>query len=172
MSYNPLEFNDQARIWVYQADRKLLEEEVIRMQPLIDAFCRQWTAHQQQLKAGGRILNKRFLLIAVDETDALASGCSIDKSIHFLRELQAEFGLDWFNRLDIAAETNTGEVFTFPLSGFEELLEKRIINESTRIYNHTLQDLGSWKTSWKEPLAQSWLAHRYQRWSKSKEVRV
>lgn len=172
MSFDPLAFNDNARIWVYQADRKLLAEEIERMQPLIDAFCRQWTAHQQQLKAGGRILHQRFLLLAVDETDAQASGCSIDKSIHFLKELQAEFGLDWFNRLDIAAENQDAQVFTFPLSSFEQLLDDKVIDKHTLIYNHTLQDLGSWKNAWKESLPQSWLVHRYQRWKQQQTAQT
>jgi hypothetical protein len=48
-------------------------------------FCIQWTAHGANLKAYGEVRHHRFIVMIVDETAAGASGCSIDKSIHFIR---------------------------------------------------------------------------------------
>jgi len=42
-----------------------------------------WTAHNNQLKAKGEIRYNRFLILIVDESQAGASGCSIDKSVPF-----------------------------------------------------------------------------------------
>ena len=76
-----------SKVWMYQSSRPLSPEEQQRINVEMQAFARQWTAHNQQLKAWGGVLEDRVLVLMVDETVAGASGCSIDKSVHFMQDL-------------------------------------------------------------------------------------
>lgn len=163
-------FNPESRIWVYQADRKLSDADAEQMRPLIGAFCRQWTAHNKQLKAAGDILLNRFLILAVDEHAHEASGCSIDKSVHFLKELQAEFQLDWFNRLQQAYLGASDNVETFALLEMNALLDSGKINAQTRVFNNSIVQLSQLDTDWICPLSNSWLKKKYERWNRSSET--
>ncbi len=160
-------FAPESRLWIYQADRKLSDNDVESIRPLINAFCRQWTAHNKQLNAAGDILLNRFLILVVDENAHEASGCSIDKSVHFLKELQAEFHLDWFNRLQQAYFTSADSVETFAMSELNALLDSGTIKAQTRVFNNSIVQLSQLESDWICPLDKSWLKKKYELWNKS-----
>ena len=83
-----MEFSSHSRVWIYQSDRKLTADEVVQIQMNLDNFTRSWTAHNNQLKAKAEIRYNRFLVLIVDESQAGASGCSIDKSVNFMKQLE------------------------------------------------------------------------------------
>lgn len=74
-----MEFSQHSRVWIYQSDRKLTDPEVGKIQQELDDFTIGWTAHNNQLKARAEIRYNRFLILIVDESQAGASGCSIDR---------------------------------------------------------------------------------------------
>jgi hypothetical protein len=51
------------------------------------------------MTADSVVLLNRFVIIAADEDRLAASGCSIDSSVRFIKQLGQEFNLDFFNRL-------------------------------------------------------------------------
>src|SRR5665811_853372 len=88
------EFNtlpETSRIWIYQADRSFTSDELEEIQSEMDAFLKDWTAHGSNLKAGYEIRYKRFIVIALDQSQAAASGCSIDASVHFIKNLEKKY---------------------------------------------------------------------------------
>jgi hypothetical protein len=95
------ELSDTSRVWVYAADRPLSADEQCTIQQQAQTFAESWTAHQQNLKASFTILHNLFLVLAVDESHQGASGCSIDKSVAFMKHLQKELSIDVFNRMQI-----------------------------------------------------------------------
>ena len=99
-------FAPSSKVWVYQAERNLSSEEVAVADKAIEQFTEQWAAHSQELKAKGAILHQRFLVLMVDESQANASGCSIDSSVHFVQELGKHLSIDFFDRLNIAYNVN------------------------------------------------------------------
>src|SRR6202000_155504 len=97
-----MQFSENSRVWIYQADRKLTDAEATEIQQYLSQFAQQWTAHNHQLKAKGEVRYNRFLILVVDETQAGASGCSIDKSVHFMQEIEKRFGINLFDRFNLA----------------------------------------------------------------------
>src|ERR1700743_1173169 len=97
-----MHFSENSRVWVYQSDKKLSGVEVEQIQKELDAFAINWTAHNHQLKAKAEVRYNRFLILIVDETQAGASGCSIDKSANFMKALEQEFGISLFDRFNFA----------------------------------------------------------------------
>ena len=75
---------DNSRIWIYQANRKLSEEEVHSITQQTSQFLEQWTAHGSDLEAGFEVKYNRFIVIGLNQANASASGCSIDSSVHFI----------------------------------------------------------------------------------------
>ena len=69
---------DDARVWVFAAERALTPDEADAVLRTVDGFLGVWAAHGHPLTSGRELRESRFLVIAVDEAAAGASGCSID----------------------------------------------------------------------------------------------
>jgi hypothetical protein len=95
-------FPDTAKVWIYQASRALTPDENQLLSTKAKAFASGWTAHKMALQADAAVVNNLLLLLIVDENQASVSGCSIDSSVHFVKEIGAELGVDFFNRLNVA----------------------------------------------------------------------
>lgn len=144
-----------ARVWVYQSNRILSEAEVKAIEKSGLSFITEWAAHGASLKASFDILLNRFVVIAVDEKQALASGCSVDKSVHFVKELEKQFDLNFFDRMQVAYRMGN-ETQTCSLSEFEKLAAQNIVNESTIVFNNMVNTKLAFDTQWEVPLKLSW----------------
>lgn len=142
-------------MWIYQSDKKLADEVVQQVQQRLNAFTAEWTAHNNQLKAKAEIRYNRFLILIVDETQAGASGCSIDKSVHFMQRLEQEFGLNLFDRFNLAYREGN-EVLSLPRRDFEEMLKQGKLNKESIVYNNLVQNLTELQTKWEVPFKDSW----------------
>ena len=81
---------EDARLWIFAADRPLESEERDRLLERVDAFLEQWRAHGAPLTASRDWRYDRFLFVAVDERAAGVSGCSIDALVNDIKGLEAE----------------------------------------------------------------------------------
>lgn len=147
---------DTARIWIYQSDRKLKQDEKSTISTNLLAFTNQWTAHNQTLGASFSILHDQFIVLAVDEDYNQASGCSIDASVHAFRNLGAHLQIDFFTRTNVAFWKD-GEVQIVPLSELSEKPGGGIWNNQTEVFNNTIRTKGELINSWKISAGQSWL---------------
>ena len=150
-----MQFSENSRVWIYQSDIKLADDVVQQIQQRLNSFTAEWTAHNNQLKAKAEIRYNRFLILIVDETQAGASGCSIDKSVNFMKRLEQEFGISLFDRFNLAYR-DADEVLSLPRHGFEELLKQGSINTNTIVYNNLVQNLSELETKWEVPFKDSW----------------
>jgi hypothetical protein len=150
-----MEFSSHSRVWVYQSDRKLTGAEALQIQVQLDNFTTGWTAHNNQLLAKAEIRYNRFLILIVDESQAGASGCSIDKSVNFMKQLEQQFGINLFDRFNLAYRDGE-EVLSVPRHQFEELLKTGKINTETVVFNNLAQNLTELQTKWEVPFKDSW----------------
>lgn len=152
---NTIEIAASARVWVYMADRTLSEEEVQIAQRKVAEFTAQWAAHGKQLMASGSVQYNRFVILLVDESQANASGCSIDSSVHFMQTLGRLLNIDFFNRLLMAYQSDEGEIKTIPQSKLEEAFRDGLISEETIVFNNLVADKSSLDSNWKVALKDS-----------------
>ena len=150
-----MQFSENSRVWVYQADRELSEREVQLIQNELDSFATGWTAHNNQLKAKGEVKYNRFLILTVDESQAGASGCSIDKSVRFIKDMQQQFNINLLDRFNLAYREGS-EVLSAPRHAFEDLIKKGSINTNTIVFNNMVQNLKELQTKWEVPFKDSW----------------
>ena len=87
-----------ARLWVYTADRDLTAGEQGSVLEALAGFLDGWAAHGAALTAAGAILYDRVLVVGLDEQQAGATGCGIDKLVGFMKAHGAATGIDWFDR--------------------------------------------------------------------------
>lgn len=148
-------FAPQSRVWIYTAARPLTDVEVITAQTALDTFSRQWTAHNQALQAKAEVFHNQYVILMVDETRAGASGCSIDKSVHFLEHLGQQLGVDLFERMRFAWVENE----TLHFAGrteFTALVAEGRITRDTLVVNTLAQTKEELEQRWLLPFGTSW----------------
>jgi hypothetical protein len=152
-------FSPDSRVWIYQADRNLNEFEVLQIENILKPFAQQWTAHQMPLKAATEVQFNRFVIFYVDESENEISGCGIDKSVQLVKQIEKELSLNFFNRTQIAYQT-TDEIKTFLMHDAQKLLDEKVINASTIIFNNLVNSKKELENEWRIELRQSWLWNR------------
>ena len=150
---------DHSRVWIYQSDRKLSEEEVSTIETNAADFLKSWSAHGNDLKSSARVLWDRFLIIMVDEKQAMASGCSIDASVHFVKSMGASLKIDFFNRTKVAF-LEKDEIRIESISDLKELVYSGVISPVTPTFNNLVRDKASFNAKWLSPASETWL-NRY-----------
>lgn len=148
-------FIPESKVWIYQADRALTEQEVVLINKDALTFIDNWTAHGKLLKSQLEIFYNRFLVLFVDESQANASGCGIDKSIHFFQNLEKQLNINLMNRLLVAYKIND-EVKTCSLSNFEKKIELGEITPETIVFNNLVSTKAEFESNWEIPLKNSW----------------
>jgi hypothetical protein len=118
-------------------------------------FVDQWTAHQQSLRASFRVFHHQFLVIAVDQESASASGCSIDKSVAFIQQLERELQCRLMDRL-LFAFKQEGAIRAVPKDEFERLAEAGQISDSTIVFDNLVDTVQALNHRWEIPFERSW----------------
>jgi hypothetical protein len=135
------ELPDSARVWIYQANRFLTENDSEVISDYLTKSTNQWAAHGAPLKASFKVIEKRFVIIAADESHNVASGCSIDASTRWLKELGNHLSVDFFNRaLIYKNESDLKEANPF---GVKKLIENEEILPSTFLYTQQVAHLAA-----------------------------
>lgn len=145
------------RIWIYQASRLLTPNEEDIVGDKLAAFTAQWKAHGAPLAASVEIKYNLFIILAVDQSYAMPSGCSIDQSVRLLKELEQELALSLFDRMQIAYRKD-GEINVVSRATFEQLIANGDVTEDTLVFNNLVASRSEMMTQWEVPFKQSWHA--------------
>ncbi len=149
---------DRARLWTFGADRPLAAEEHDRLIEATGRFIEKWAAHGEALAAAFELRHDRFLLIAVDEREAAASGCSIDALVGHVRELERELDLTLVDASPIWFRDGRG-IRSVGRAEFRTLAEGGEVNGGTPVFDLTVQRLGELRAGrWELPAQDSWHA--------------
>lgn len=147
--------SDNARLWVYQSSKLINEDEQKEIINEAQSFINQWTAHGNNLQASFEIKYSRFLLIAVDEDIANATGCSIDSSVGFIRSIGQKYGLELFDRTQIAF-TIDENIEVKSMSDFKSEIKSGKMSEQIKVFNNAITKKEELKSKWLLPLSESW----------------
>lgn len=145
------------RIWIYTISHLLPEEQLNALKQRCQDFVSTWTAHEVSLDASFELYKNRLLIFKVNEANYNASGCSIDKQVRLVKELEQQFAVELLNRLLVAYEKN-GEVAVVRTSEIAGLLNDGSINEHTLVFDNTISQSTDLTTNWKKPLKETYLS--------------
>ena len=136
-----------SRVWVYQSNRPFSENEKDQLTEAFKVFVDSWAAHGSKLVADATIIGDYFVVLAVDEKTAMASGCSIDSSVKFIKTIGQQFNIDFFNRLKLVVqkENETRMISFSDLGQYEDW----------KIYNTLVNSIDLLNTSFLIPVNES-----------------
>jgi hypothetical protein len=149
-------FSDQTRLWIYPCNRTLNEAEITFIEQECNRFCVDWTAHNHALKAKANIYEARWLVLSVDESLTGASGCSIDKSVHFIEKMGANLKIDFFDRMQFGWLDEAENVCFSDLKGLKEAISNENITPNTLMLNSLVATKKDLSEKWLVPFAKSW----------------
>jgi hypothetical protein len=139
--------SQNARIWVYQTNRQLTDNEANTIKNYLKPAVNQWAAHGASLLASAKVLHNRFVIIALDQSFNEASGCSIDASTRWFKELGEALNVDFFDRSQAYFEGN--EIKTFSVFQSKKAVESGLVSPDTIIFNNvTLSILSDLNSKW------------------------
>jgi len=146
-----------ARIWIYQANRTLNDNEVSLIETTLEPAVTKWAAHGTALLASVKVFHNRFVIIALDESQYEASGCSIDASSRWFKELGAQLNIDFFDRSQ--AYLDGTEIKTFSIFQPKKAIESGLISADTIVFvnNNNIHTLADLSTNWQVKATDSYL---------------
>lgn len=145
-----------ARLWVYKAPRDLGQAEQKLVRERGAAFTSGWAAHGAPLDATVDVLHDRFVVIAVDEEQAKASGCSIDKSVGFIKQLEHDLNLMLTDRMFVVYEQE-GRTASARLQQLPQLIAEGTITPDTIVFDDLVSTVGDLRNRFRVPLRASWM---------------
>jgi hypothetical protein len=141
------QFRPTSKVWVYTADRNLTDSEQEIIEKELKPFISSWAAHGNELYGGSIIHENRFVILAVDESSVTASGCSIDTSVKFMKELGNKIGVNFFDRLNLIVE-HDGNLKRVHISDLKEYLD-------WNVFNPMVSNLKELRENWCVPVSAS-----------------
>ncbi|MBC8756439.1 ABC transporter ATPase [Kordia sp. YSTF-M3] len=153
-----VEFNtisDEAKVWIYQANRSFSETELEEIKAKLSSFITQWTAHGSDLQASFEIKYKRFIIIAVDQEAQAATGCSIDASVRFIQQLEKEYNVDLMDKMNVSYKQ--GEYIAYKdLKDFRKMAKDKSVTANTIVFNNLVTTKADFLENWEVPARDSW----------------
>jgi len=146
---------DESRIWIYQSNRKFSDEEVAEIEVALKQFLENWAAHGAGLEAAYELKYNRFIVIAINQDTQAATGCSIDASVQFIQSLEAKYGVDLLDKMNVTFKQ--GEFITHkPLIEFKKLAKDKSVSANTVVFNNLVNTVGEYRDFWEVPASESW----------------
>lgn len=153
-----VEFNtlpEEARVWIYQANRSFTELEIEEIQEKLNVFVNNWTAHGGDLQSGCLIKYKRFIVIALDQKMNAATGCSIDDSVRFIQQLEKEYNVDLMDKMNVSYKQ--GEYIAYKsLLDFRKMAKDKAVSKNTIVFNNLVTNIAEFNENWEVPASESW----------------
>ncbi len=146
---------NSSRVWMYQSDRVFTAQEIDFISMKAKDFIEQWTRHGDNLKGSFTIKYNQFLVLAVDEGFNNVSGCSIDASVRFVKELENELQIDLMNKMNVSFKDGDN-INIIKLAEFQQFAKEQKITKETIVFNNMVQTKEEVENNWEVPASKSW----------------
>ncbi len=156
MSMAYKDFPDSTRLWIYQGNRPFSLTEAKSIKNQGEEFLRSWSAHGAKLNAAFEIFHYLFIALFVDEVQAKATGCSIDKSIHLIRSIENEFNMNLLDR-NLVAYRKRDSIEIVERNEFLARFRNSELSANTIIFDNLVSTKKEFDSRWEVPLKDSWL---------------
>ena len=147
---------DNSRVWVFGADKDLDEGATDLLLREVDKFLSEWHAHGAPLTTARDWRDKRFLTIAVDQSTAGASGCSIDGLYRSLKALEQRLGASLVTSGLVFYRDRKGKVQSVDRERFSALGADGSVKPDSRVFDPTVTTLGEWRARFELNAQDAW----------------
>jgi hypothetical protein len=151
------ELPDHGRLWVFPAGRDLADAEAEAFLGAVDEFLSTWRAHGAPLRSARKLVERRFLLVGVDEDAEAPSGCSIDALTNRLRALSDQLGVSLIDHAPVWFRSPSGDIHTQARQDFRVLAKEGAVSAEVSVFDTSLTRVGQERAGELElPAARSW----------------
>lgn len=158
--YLPFEqMPEYSRVWVYQADQQFTAADEQAIRERLIRFCEGWNTHGNLIPTSFDLIESQILILAVDESNLGASGCSIDSSVRTLRDLESQLQINLTDQGKISLKKPSGELKVIPALGVKARVAAGEIDVEAEVINPAVRTKADLKSFW-QPVRNSWL-NRY-----------
>jgi hypothetical protein len=102
-------------------------------------------------------MHDQFVILVVDETKSSTSGCSIDKSVAFVKNLEQKYKRNLLDRGQVAYLDDKEQIHTIPLKDLKEAVQQGKLNMNTRVFDNLVATRKDYISKWVVPLGDSWM---------------
>jgi hypothetical protein len=147
-----------ARVWIYGSERKLDADQIRALEDHMQQFLAEWHSHGREVTPRWQLVHDRFVMIGVDESAAMLSGCSIDSMVHALEDFSRRSGLMFSNSGgQVFYRDGTDAIHSVDRLAFTDLASRGEVGLRTIVFDNTLARLDEVRSGrWELPLEQSW----------------
>lgn len=149
------------RVWIYAAGRTLSAAETATILQSGADFCARWDAHGKALKAQVQVIASFFVVLQVDQDEAMATGCSIDKSLQWIQHLGQTLGIDFLDRMQLAWIGADGALIHCRMAEIAQHIETGTLQPDMPIFDNTLSLGADMKQRWSVAARKSWVARYF-----------
>ncbi len=132
---------DDARLWIYPADRPLSRDDEAALQGALGDFFEDWASHGRRVRGVAHIVEGRFLLVAAT-LDGDISGCGIDASVHAVEAAGQAAGVGWLSPLTVFFRDGEGNVAVAPRPVFRKRVRGGEVTAETMVYDPSITTVG------------------------------
>lgn len=148
---------DDSRIWIYQSNRDFDDSETVVINDKTISFLDNWQAHGKDLECSYTIINKRFIIIAVNESFNPIGGCSIDYSLQLIKDISNTIEIDLLNRLVVNYKLDNS-IDSLSLGDLKNKIKDGTISSETIIFNTAINTKAELLNNFKTAIGSSWLS--------------
>ena len=148
---------DDSRVWIYQSNRDFNESEIGIINDKTIPFLDKWQAHGKDLECSYSIIDKRFIIIAVNESVNPIGGCSIDFSLQLIKDISNTIGIDLLNRLVVNYKLDN-RIESLSLSDLKNKIKDGVFSPETIIFNTDIDSKSELLNNFEIDIKSSWLS--------------
>ena len=148
---------DDSRVWIYQSNRDFNESEIGIINDKTIPFLDNWQAHGKDLECSYSIIDKRFIIIAVNESVNPIGGCSIDFSLQLIKDISNTIGIDLLNRLIVNYKLDN-RIESLSLSDLKNKIKGGDFSPETIIFNTDINSKSELLNNFEIDIKSSWLS--------------
>ena len=109
--------SNKSKLIIFSSDKEISQNQFIKD---LECFLDTWESHGCNVISACKIFFKYIVIVAVDESKHLTSGCSKDKCYDFFKKCQNIYGLNFFRR-DLVYYLNSNDFIVSTISDFQKI---------------------------------------------------
>lgn len=150
------ELPDDARLWIFTADRSLSDADQAHLSEELGRFVEQWTSHGRPVPGAVAIHADRFVLVGA-HLEGGVSGCGIDSLTHAVERAGEHQGIAWADGLRVVYRDGEGAIQVVPRPVFRRRAREGAITTATPVFDTTADTVGAMRTNGLErPAGSTW----------------
>lgn len=155
----PNDFASSSKVWIYQSSRLFTVSEALQIEQILEDYTVSWQSHGAPVKGYANLLFGQFIVLMADETNTTIGGCSMDTSVHMIKEIEKLYKVNMFDRQTLAFVVKD-KIQLLPLSQINYGMENGFLSMDSLYFNNLVSTKDELLNKWMVPIKDSWLASR------------